>query len=213
VARLSITLRSVVLVVIITLIALIIQPIILNSSLAIVYNKVLGDDSPFIIRFNSAGLNLLTVIINASSTLAIYLVWVRRYGHRVNPRLIAYFLIIVMMLIIASAILYLTIANRLIIGSMVYYIEGYAMFFLNIALSIIVLGIYAVMNPSSIRGTWRSYLWLMYSSLIVGDYVMDTVTAINLHSIIGALGLIDGLVIDPLVGLLISYVIIKTGGP
>ena len=42
---------------------------------------------------------------------------------------------------------------------------------------------------------------------------MDTVTAINLHSIIGALGLIDGLVIDPLVGLLISYVIIKTGGP
>jgi hypothetical protein len=96
---------------------------------------------------------------------------------------------------------------------MVHYIEGYTMFFLNIALSIIVLGIYAVMSPSSIRGTWRSYLWFMYSSLIVGDYVMDTVTAINLHSIISALGLIDGLVIDPLVGLLISYVIIKTGGP
>lgn len=115
--------------------------------------------------------------------------------------------------ILIATILYLTIVNRLIIGSMVYYIEGYAMFFLNIALSIIVLGIYAVMSPSSIRGTLRSYLWLMYSSLIVGDYVMDTVTAINLHSIIGALGLIDGLVIDPLVGLLISYVIIKTGGP
>ena len=69
---------------------------------------------------------------------------------------------------------------------------------------------------------WKPPLFTLYISLIAGSLIIDTITALALHSIprlapacigsviIGAYGPIDGLVTAPLLGLLAEYIVMST---
>jgi hypothetical protein len=82
--------------------------------------------------------------------------------------------------------------------------------------------VYALEKRWKIGSDWKPLLFTPYASIIAGSLIIDTTTALALHSIprlasactgsvtIGAYGPIDGLVTAPLLGLLAGYIVMST---
>ena len=83
--------------------------------------------------------------------------------------------------------------------------------------------VYAHERDWKIDGDWKPLLFTLYVSIVVGSLIIDTTTALVIHSIprlipgacigsviIGAYGPIDELVTAPLLGLLAGYTVMST---
>jgi len=82
--------------------------------------------------------------------------------------------------------------------------------------------VYAHEKRWRVGSDWKPLLFTLYVSIVVGSLIIDTTTALALHSIprlvpacigsvtIGAYGPIDGLVTAPPLGLLAEYIVIST---
>jgi hypothetical protein len=83
--------------------------------------------------------------------------------------------------------------------------------------------VYAYERGWRVNGDWKPFLFILYATIVAGSLIIDTTTALALHSIprlapgtcmgsvtIGAYGPIDGLVTAPLLGLLTGYTVMST---
>ena len=83
--------------------------------------------------------------------------------------------------------------------------------------------VYARGKRWKVGSDWKPLLFTLYASIIAGSLIIDTTTALVLHSIprlapgtcmgsviIGAYGPIDGLVTAPLLGLLAGCIVTST---
>jgi hypothetical protein len=82
--------------------------------------------------------------------------------------------------------------------------------------------VYAREKRWRVNGDWKPLLFTLYASIVAGSLIIDTTTALALHSIprlapgtcmgsvtIGAYGPIDGLVTAPPLGLLAGYAVVS----
>jgi hypothetical protein len=81
--------------------------------------------------------------------------------------------------------------------------------------------VYAREKRWRVNGDWKPLLFTLYASIVVGSLIIDVATALALHTIprlapacigsaiIGAYGLIDGLVTAPPLGLLAGYAVVS----
>ena len=81
--------------------------------------------------------------------------------------------------------------------------------------------VYAHGKRWKVGNNWKPLLFTLYTSIIAGSLIIDTTTALALHSIprlapacmgsvtIGAYGPIDGLVTAPPLGLLAGYAVVS----
>jgi len=100
-------------------------------------------------------------------------------------------------------------------------IDSIATFTTSIIIGSVTPLVYAHEKSWKIGSDWKPLLFTLYVSIVVGSLIIDTTTALALHSIpqpapacmgsvtIGAYGPIDGLVIVPLLGLLAGYAVVS----
>jgi len=184
------------------------------------FNKTLGLGSPLIIGGYGLYVNLTTIITNAVLIATAYLILARG-----KPRtgLVRYSLGIITVYAILSAALYLVIiANPAqTCASMPTNIDSIATFTASIVIGSTTPLIYAYERGWRVGSDWKPLLFTLYASIIAGSLIIDTTTALALHSIpqlapacigsvtIGAYGPIDGLVTAPPLGLLAGYIVIS----
>ena len=101
-------------------------------------------------------------------------------------------------------------------------LDSIATFTASIVIGSVTPLIYAYERGWRVGSDWKSLLFTLYASIIVGSLIIDVATALALHSIlrlapacigsvtIGAYGPIDGLVTAPPLGLLTGYTVIST---
>jgi hypothetical protein len=206
-----------------TYLALTIQTYVSNST---TFNQTLGLDSPLIVGGDNLYVNLTAIVTNAVLVTIAYLMLARG-----KPRtgLVRYLLGIVAVYAILSATLYLAvIANPAhACTSMPMSLDSIATFTASIVIGSVTPLVYAREKRWRVGSDWKPLLFTLYISLIAGSLIIDTTTALALHSIprlapacmgsviIGAYGPIDGLVTAPPLGLLAGYIVldpIRTDG-
>ena len=124
-----------------------------------------------------------------------------------------------------SAALYLVITTEpaRACTSMLMSLDSIATFTASIVIGSITPLVYAHEKRWRIGSDWKPFLFTLYASIVAGSLIIDTTTALALHSIprlapgtcmgsviIGAYGPIDGLVTAPLLGLLAGYTVMST---
>ena len=186
------------------------------------FNKTLGLGSPLIVGGYGLYLNLTAIITNAVLIATAYLVLARG-----KPRtgLVRDSLGIIAVYAILSATLYLAVtANPAqACTSMPINLDSIATFTAPIIIGSVTPLVYARERRWRIGSDWKPLLFTLYASIIAGSLIIDTTTALALHSIprlvseayvssatIGAYGPIDGLVTAPLLGLLAGYIVMST---
>jgi hypothetical protein len=185
------------------------------------FNKTLGLGSPLIIGGDNLYVNLTAIITNAVLVAIAYLVLARS-----KPRIgsVRYSLGIIAVYAILSATLYLAVtANPAqTCTSLLTSLNSMTIFVVSIVIGSITPLIYAYERGWRVGSDWKPLLFTLYASLIAGSLIIDTTTALALHSIprlapacvgsvtVGAYGPIDGLVTAPLLGLLAGYIIMST---
>jgi hypothetical protein len=186
-----------------------------------IFNQTLGLESPLIIGGDNLYVNLVAIITNAVLVTIFYLVLAKD-----KPRtgLVRYLLGIIAVYAILSAALYLVITTE----------PAYTctplptnLDSITISMTSIVIGpatplVYAREKRWRVGSDWKPLLFTLYASIIAGSLIIDTTTALALHSIprlapacigsvtIGAYGSIDGLVTTPPLGLLAGYIVTST---
>ncbi len=183
------------------------------------FNKTLGLDSPLIIGGDN--LNLVAIITNAVLVAIAYLMFARgepKVGLTKYPLGI----ITVYALIATALFLVITTEPAQACTSMPMSLDSIATFIVSIITGSTTPLVYAYERGWRVNGDWKPLLFTLYASLIVGSLIIDTTTALALHSIprlapacmgsviIGYYGPIDGLVTAPLLGLLAGYIIMST---
>ena len=185
------------------------------------FNKTLGLGSPLIIGGYGLYINLTTIIIDVALATIAYSVLARD-----KPRtgLVRYSLGIIAVYAILSAALYLAVtANPAqACTSIPTNLDSMVTFTASIVIGPATPLVYAREKRWRIGNNWKPLLFTLYVSLIAGSLIIDTTTALALHSIpqlvpacigsvtIGAYGPIDGLVTAPLLGLLAGYIVMST---
>ncbi|MDT7970711.1 MAG: hypothetical protein RQ842_09085 [Vulcanisaeta sp.] len=199
--------------------ALTIQPYVSNTT---TFNKTLGLESPLIVGSYGLYVNLVAIITDAVLVAIAYLVLARG-----KPRtgLVRYSLGIITVYAILSATLYLAIiANPAqTCTSMPINLDSIATFAASIIIGSVTPLVYARGKRWKVGSDWKPLLFTLYASIIAGSLIIDTTTALVLHSIprlapgtcmgsviIGAYGPIDGLVTAPLLGLLAGCIVTST---
>jgi hypothetical protein len=102
-------------------------------------------------------------------------------------------------------------------------LDSIAMFTASIVIGSVTPLVYAHEKRWRVNGDWKPPLFILYASIVAGSLIIDTTTALALHSIlrpapactgsvtIGAYGPVDGLVTaPPLLGLLAGYIVMST---
>jgi hypothetical protein len=191
------------------------------------FNQTLGLESPLIVGSYGLYVNLVAIITNAVLVAIAYLVLARG-----EPRvgLTKYSLGIVAIYAILSATLYLAVtANPAqACTSMSMNLDSTTIFMASMVIGSVTPLVYAHERKWRVGSDWKPFLFILYASIVAGSLIIDTTTALALHSIprlapgtcmgsvtIGAYGLIDGLVTAPPLGLLAGYIVldpIRTDG-
>jgi len=185
------------------------------------FNKTLGLGSPLIIGGYGLYMNLTAVITDAVLIATAYPVLARG-----KPRtgLVRYSLGIITVYAILSVILFLVITTEpaQACTSMPTNLDSMTVFMASIVIGSTTPLVYARGKGWRVGSDWMPLLFTLYASLIAGSLIIDTTTALALHSIprlapacmgsvtIGAYGPIDGLVTAPPLGLLAGYTVIST---
>jgi hypothetical protein len=185
------------------------------------FNQTLGLESPLIIGGYGLYINLTAIITNAVLIATAYLVLARG-----KPRtgLTKYSLGIVAVYAILSATLYLVIITKPTYActSIPTNLDSMTVFMASMVIGSVTPLVYAHEKRWRVSSDWRPLLFTLYASIVAGSLIIDTTTALALHSIprlapacigsviIGAYGPIDGLVIAPLLGLLAGYIVMST---
>jgi hypothetical protein len=185
------------------------------------FNQTLGLESPLIIGGYGLHLNLTAIITNAVLIATAYLVLARG-----KPRtgLTKYLLGIITVYAILSATLYLVIITKPTYActSIPTNLDSMTVFMASMVIGSVTPLVYAHEKRWRVGSDWRPLLFTLYISLIAGSLIIDTTTALALHSIprlapacmgsviIGAYGPIDGLVTAPPLGLLAGYIVMST---
>jgi hypothetical protein len=185
------------------------------------FNQTLGLGSPLIIGGYGLYLNLVAIITNAVLVTIFYLVLARS-----EPKvsLVRYSLGIVAIYAILSATLYLAITTNPAHActSIPTNLDSIATFAASIIIGSVTPLVYAHEKRWKVGSDWKPFLFILYASIVAGSLIIDTTTALTLHSIprlmpacmgsviIGAYGPIDGLVTAPLLGLLAGYTVMST---
>jgi len=187
-----------------------------------IFNKTLGLDSPLIIGGYGLYVNLTAIVTNVVLVAIAYSLLARG-----KPRvgLTKYSLGIVAIYAILSATLYLVITTNpaQACTSMPTNLDSIATFTASIVIGSTTPLIYAYERGWKVGSDWKPLLFTLYASIIAGSLIIDTTTALVLHSIprlasgtcmgsvtIGAYGPIDGLATAPLLGLLAGYIVMST---
>jgi hypothetical protein len=101
-------------------------------------------------------------------------------------------------------------------------LDGIATFIASIVIGSVTPLVYAREKRWRVGSDWKPLLFTLYASIIAGSLIIDTITALALHSIprlipacmgsvtIGAYGPVDGLVTAPPLGLLAGYTVMST---
>jgi hypothetical protein len=201
-----------------TCVALNIQTCIGDSS---IFNKTLGLDLPLIIGGYDIYVNLTAVITDVTLATIAYSILAK---DKPRASLTKYLLGIITVYAILSAALYLVVtANPAhACTSMPMSLDGIATFTASIIIGSVTPLVYALEKRWKIGSDWKPLLFTLYASIIAGSLIIDTATALTLHSIprlapacmgsvtIGAYGPVDGLVTAPPLGLLAGYTVIST---
>jgi hypothetical protein len=207
-----------------TYLALNIQAYISDSP---IFNQTLGLDSPLIIGGYGLYINLVAIITNAVLVTIFYLVLAKD-----KPRtgLVRYSLGIITVYTMLSVVLFLVITTEpaQACTPMLMSLDSIATFTASIVIGSVTPLVYAREKRWRIGSDWKPLLFTLYASIIAGSLIIDTTTALALHSIprlapdacmgsvtIGAYGPIDGLVTAPPLGLLAGYIVldpIRTDG-
>jgi len=185
------------------------------------FNKTLGLGSPLIIGGYGLYVNLTAIITNAVLIATAYPVLARG-----KPRtgLTKYSLGIITVYAILSVILFLVITTEpaQACTSMPTNLDSMTVFMASIVIGSTTPLVYAHEKRWRVGSDWKPLLFTLYASLIAGSLIIDTTTALALHSIprltpacigsvtVGAYGPIDGLVTAPLLGLLAGYIVVST---
>jgi hypothetical protein len=201
-----------------TYLALTIQPYVSGST---TFNQTLGLDSPLIIGGDNLYVNLTAIVTNVVLVAIAYSLLARG-----KPRtgLVGYSLGIVAIYAILSATLYLAITTNpaQACTSMPTNLDSIATFTASIVIGSVTPLVYAREKRWKVGSNWKPLLFILYVSIVVGSLIIDTATALALHSIprlapacmgsvtIGAYGPVDGLVTAPLLGLLAGYIVTST---
>jgi cytochrome c biogenesis factor len=191
-----------------------------------IFNQTLGLGSPLIIGGDNFYMNLTAIITNAVLIVTAYLVLAKD-----KPRtgLVRYSLGIIAVYAILSAALYLAIiANPAhACTPLPTNLDSMAIFMASIVIGSVTPLVYAHEKRWRVGSDWKPLLFTLYASIIAGSLIIDTTTALALHSMpqpapacigsvtIGAYGPIDGLITAPLLGLLAGYIVldpIRTDG-
>jgi hypothetical protein len=186
-----------------------------------IFNQTLGLGSPLIIGGYGLYLNLTTIITNAVLVAIAYPVLAKD-----KPRtgLVRYLLGIITIYALTAAALYLVITAKpaQACTSMPMSLDSIATFTASIVIGSVTPLVYAREKRWRIGSDWRPLLFTLYATIIAGSLIIDTTTALALHSIprlapacmgsvtIGAYGPIDGLVTAPPLGLLAGYIVMDT---
>jgi len=187
-----------------------------------IFNQTLGLGSPLITGGDNLYVNLTAIITNAVLAATAYLVLARG-----KPRtgLVRYLLGIVAVYAILSAALYLAVTANPAQArtSMPTNLDSIATFTTSIIIGSTTPLVYAHERRWRVGSDWKPFLFTLYASIVAGSLIIDTTTALALHSIprlvseayvssatIGAYGPIDGLVTAPLLGLLAGYIVMST---
>jgi hypothetical protein len=201
-----------------TYVALTIQTHIGDST---TFNQTLGLDSPLIVGGDNLYVNLTTIITNAVLIATAYLMLAKE---RPRTGLVRYPLGIITVYAILSVVLFLVIATEPAQArtSMSMNLDSIATFAVSIVIGPVTPLVYAREKRWKVGSDWKPLLFTLYASLIAGSLIIDTTTALALHSIprlapacmgsvtIGAYGPIDGLITAPLLGLLAGYIVMST---
>ena len=185
------------------------------------FNQTLGLGSPLIIGGYGLYLNLTTIITNAVLVAIAYPVLARG-----KPKigLTRYPLGIIAVYALMAAALYLVITTEpaQACTSMPTNLNSMTVFMASIVIGSITPLVYAREKRWRVNGDWKPLLFTLYASIVAGSLIIDTTTALALHSIprlapacmgsvtIGAYGPVDGLVTAPPLGLLAGYTVIST---
>jgi hypothetical protein len=102
-------------------------------------------------------------------------------------------------------------------------LDSMTVFMASMVIGLATLLVYAHEKRWRIGSDWRPLLFTLYASIVAGSLIIDTTTALALHSIprlapgtcmgsviIGAYGPVDGLVTAPPLGLLAGYIIMSS---
>jgi hypothetical protein len=126
---------------------------------------------------------------------------------------------------ILSVVLFLVIATEPAHActSMPTNLDSIATFTASIIIGSVTPLVYAHERDWRVGSDWKPFLFTLYASIIAGSLIIDTATALALHSIprlipgacmgsviIGAYGPIDGLATAPPLGLLAGYIVMST---
>jgi hypothetical protein len=185
------------------------------------FNKTLGLGSPLIIGDDNLYVNLTTIITDAVLVTIAYLVLARG---KPKVGLTKYSLGIIAAYTILSATLYLAVtANPAQTCTLLpTNLDSIATFTVSIIIGSTTPLVYAYEKRWKVGSDWKPILFTLYVSIVVGSLIIDTTTALALHSIprlmpacmgsvtVGAYGPIDGLVTAPLLGLLAGYIVMST---
>ena len=186
-----------------------------------IFNQTLGLGSPLITGGDNLYVNLTAIITNAVLAATAYLVLARG-----KPRtgLVGYSLGIIAVYAILSVILFLVITTEpaQACTPLPTNLDSIATFTASIIIGPVTPLVYAHEKRWRVGSDWKPLLFTLYASLIAGSLIIDTTTALALHSIprltpacigsvtVGAYGPIDGLVTTPLLGLLAGYIVVST---
>jgi len=187
-----------------------------------IFNKTLGLESPLIIGGYGLYMNLTAVITDAVLIATAYLVLARgkpRTGLTKYPLGI----ITVYALIATALFLVITTEPAQACTSIPMNLDSIATFTASIIIGSTTPLVYAHERKWRVGSDWKPLLFTLYASIIAGSLIIDTTTALALHSIprlvseacvssatIGAYGPIDGLVTAPPLGLLAGYIVMST---
>ena len=178
-------------------------------------------ESPLIIGGYGLYLNLTAIITNAVLIATAYLVLAKD-----KPRtgLVGYSLGIITVYAILSAALYLVITTKpaYTCTPLPTNLDSMTIFMASMVIGLATPLVYTHERRWKIDGDWKPLLFTLYASIVVGSLIIDVATALALHPIprlipracassvtIGYYGLIDGLVIVPLLGLLAGYAVVS----
>jgi hypothetical protein len=187
-----------------------------------IFNKTLGLGSPLIIGGYGLYLNLIAIITNAVLVAIAYLALARG---ELRVGLTKYPLGIIIVYAILSVTLYLVITTKPTYActSMSMNLDSMTIFMASIVIGSVTPLVYAREKRWRRGSDWKPLLFTLYTSIVAGSLIIDTIAALTLWSIhwlipracvssvtIGAYGPIDGLVTAPLLGLLAGYTVIST---
>jgi hypothetical protein len=178
-------------------------------------------ESPLIIGGYGLYVNLVAIITDAVLVAIAYLALAK---DRPRTGFAKYFLGIIAVYALMAAALYLAVTANPAhdCTSMPMNLDSIATFTASIIIGSVTPLVYAREKRWRIDSDWKPLLFTLYASIVAGSLIIDTTTALALHSIprlapactgsvtIGAYGPIDGLVTAPPLGLLAGYVVINS---